>query len=461
MRVKTVPILDHLSDAITDVAELHRFTWKPSIHTSRFTNWRIIMAKNSATMFSRAWCGDEELTLTFPEGWEVRTIAPNDAPALSEAGIEAAFGEPIGTPRIAELARGKSSAAIIVDDLSRPTPAATVIPFLLRELHQAGIPKSEIRFVVGGGSHRPLTDEEAGKKVGVSVAAEHEVTSHNFMSGDLRALGSLDSGLPIYINRVVADADFKICVGGIYPHGSVGFGGGAKLIVPGVSGFATMFYFHSFYPGRGHAVIERQDDEPDHRDAAEAVANVLGLDAIVNIVINSRREVARVFVGDFVKAHRAGAHVALETYSTQIPYEIREETDLVVLNCYPLDYDPIQTGKAFWARGYFNDAYTIAVNPATDGICYHGLFDRVDYARFLKRRAEQQPMELPAPKIGTPDQLLVWSEHFPVDEFYKKHTNDILFREWNTLIGMLAEQLPSNAKVAAFPCAGIQVLADE
>lgn len=419
------------------------------------------MAKNSATMYSRAWCGDEELTLTFPKGWEVRTIAPKDALALSEADIEAAFAEPIGTPRIAELARGKSSAAIIVDDLSRPTPAATVIPTLLRELYQAGIPKSEIRFVVGGGSHRPLTDEEAGKKVGVSVAAEHEVTSHNFMSGDLRALGSLDSGLPIYINRVVVDADFKICVGGIYPHGSVGFGGGAKLIVPGVSGFATMFYFHSFYPGRGHAIIERQDDEPDHRDAAEAVAKVLGLDAIVNIVINSKREVARVFVGDFVKAHRAGAHVALETYSTQIPDEIREDTDLVVLNCYPLDYDPIQTAKAFWARQYFRNAYTIAVNPATDGICYHGLFDQIDYARFLKRRAEQQPMELPAPKIGTPDQLLVWSEHFPVDEFYKKHTNDILAREWDTLIGMLAEQLPANAKVAAFPCAGIQVLADE
>ena len=69
------------------------------------------------------------------------------------------------------------------------------------------------------------------------------------MSGDLRALGSLDSGLPIYTNRVVADADFKICLGGIYPHSSVGFGGGAKLIVPGVSGFATMFYFHSFHPG--------------------------------------------------------------------------------------------------------------------------------------------------------------------------------------------------------------------
>ena len=419
------------------------------------------MSKNYAKMYSRAWYGDEDITLTFPESWEVTMVGPKDAPKLSDAGIEAAFGQPIGTPRIAEMARGKGSTAIIVDDLSRPTPAATVIPFLLRELSEAGVPKSEIRFVVGGGSHRPLTDEEAAKKVGADIAAEHEVTSHDFMSGDLRALGSLDSGLPIYINRVVADADFKICLGGIYPHGAVGFGGGAKLIVPGVSGFATMFYFHTFYSGRGHAVIERQGDEPDHRDAAEAVARVLGLDVIVNVVLNSRREVAGLFVGDLVKAHRTGAHFALETYGTKIPDEVREETDVVVLNCYPLDADPIQTGKSFWARQYFDNAYTVAVNPASDEICYHGLFDRLDYARFLKQRAEKAPMALPAPKIGTPDQTLVWSEHFPVDEFYKKHSNDILFREWDTLINMLAQRAPQNAKVAAFPCASIQVLAEE
>ena len=416
------------------------------------------MSKNYAEMHSRAWYGDEKITLAFPENWEVTMVAPKDAPKLSDAASEAAFGQPIGTPRIAEMARGKSDAVIIVDDLSRPTPAATVIPLLLRELHQAGIPKSEIRFVVGGGSHRPLTDEEISKKVGADIAAAYEVTNHDFMSGDLRALGSLDSGLPIYTNRVVADADFKICLGGIYPHSSVGFGGGAKLIVPGVSGFATMFYFHSFHPGRGHAVIERQGDEPDHRDAAEAVARVLGLDVIVNVVINSRREVAGLFVGDFVKAHRTGAHFALETYGTQIPDAVRQRADVVVLNCYPLDSDPIQTGKSFWARQYFDDAYTIALNPASDGICYHGLFDRIDYARFLKQRAEKTPMALPAPKIGTPDQSLVWSEHFPVDEFHKKHSDDILFRKWDMLVNMLAEKLPQNAQVAVFPCASIQVL---
>ena len=136
---------------------------------------------------------------------------------------------------------------------------------------------------------------------------------------------------------------------------------------------------------------------------------------------------------------------------------MREETDLVVVNCYPLDSDPIQTGKGLWVRRFFKDTYTVAVNPATDGICYHGLFDRIDYARYEKQRAERQPLGFPVPQIGTPEQLLVWSEHFPVDEFYKKQSGHILFREWEPIVEMLAEKLPLDAKVAVFPCSGIQV----
>jgi nickel-dependent lactate racemase len=416
---------------------------------------------NTATVYSRAWYGDEALTLNFPTGWEVEILGPKDAPVLSNRQIEQAFAEPIGTRRISELAKGKKSAAIIVDDLSRPTPAATVVPFLLRELASAGVPKSEIRFVVGGGSHRPLTDEEVAKKIGADVAAAYEATNHDFMGGDLRALGSLDNGMPIYLNRVVADADFKICLGGIYPHGSVGFGGGAKLIVPGIAGYATMFYFHSFSPSRGHAIIERKGSEPDHRDFSEAVAGVLGLDIIANVVLNSRREICGLFVGDFVQAHRQGAHFALDTYGTEIPESSRKETDLVVLNCYPLDSDPIQTGKALWATRYFEKAYTMALNPASDGICYHGLFEQIDYARFVEQKAERTESELPPPELGTQDQLHVWSEHFLVDDFYKKHSGALLFRDLNELIDLYAARLPSDAKVAVLPSAGIQVLAEE
>ncbi len=414
---------------------------------------------NTFTVHSGAWYGDKTLNLNFPGSWEVEILGPKDAPALTDAQIKQAFAEPIGTLPISVLAKGKKSAAIIVDDLSRPTPAATIIPFLLHELTAAGIPKSETRFVVGGGSHRPLTNEEIAKKIGADVAAEYEATSHDFMSGDLRALGNLDNGMPIYLNRVVVDADFKICLGGIYPHGSVGFGGGAKLIVPGIAGFATMFYFHSFSPSRGHAVIERRDSEPDHRDFSEAVARILGLDVIANVVLNKRRDICGLFVGDFVQAHRKGAHFALETYGTEIPETSRKETDLVVLNCYPLDSDPIQTGKALWAARYFDKAYKIALNPASDGICYHGLFEQIDYARFIQQRSEQTESELPSPELGSQDQLHVWSEHFSVDDFYKKHPGARLFRDLDELINLFAEKLPPDAKVAVLPAAGIQVLA--
>ena len=413
---------------------------------------------NAAKVRSGAWYGDKELTLNFPTGWEVDVLGPKDAPELSDAQIEKAFAEPIGTPRIAELAKGKKSAAIVFDDLSRPTPAWRVIPFLLHELASAGVPKSEIRFVAGVGAHRPLRDEDIKKKIGADIAAEYEVTNHNFMSGDLRAFGNLDNGMPIYLNRVVADADFKICLGGIYPHSSVGFSGGAKLIVPGTSGFTTMFYFHTFPPGRGPAIIEGESDEPDRRDCAELAAEVLGLDVIANVVLNSQREICGLFVGDFIQAHRKGARFAMDTYSTEIPETNQEASDLVVINCYPLDADAIQLDKALAALSYFENAYTVALYPASDSSCYHGLFDRIDYARYLRQRAEQVPPELPTPKVGRRGQLHVWSEHFLVDDFYKEYPASLLFRDLEQLLQLLAEQLPARAKVTVLPVAGIQVL---
>ena len=413
---------------------------------------------NATKVRSRAWYGDAELTLNFPTGWEVDVLGPKDAPELSDAQIQEAFAEPIGTQRIAQLAKGKKSAAIIFDDLSRPTPAWRIIPFLLRELAAAGVPKSEIRFVAGVGAHRPLRDEDIKKKIGADIAAEYEVTNHNFMSGDLRAFGNLDNGMPIYLNRVVADADFKICLGGIYPHSSVGFSGGAKLIVPGISGFTTMFYFHTFPPGRGPAIIEGQSDEPDRRDCTELAAKVLGLDVIANAVLNSRREICGMFVGDFIQAHRKGAHFAMETYGTEIPETNQTESDLVVINCYPLDADAIQLDKALAALTYFENAYTVALYPASDSSCYHGLFDRIDYARYLRQRAEQKPPELPTPNVGRRGQLHVWSQHFLVDDFYKEYPASILFRDLEQLIQRLAEKLPARAKVTVLPVAGIQVL---
>lgn len=415
--------------------------------------------KNTATVRSGAWYGDNELTLSFPTDWHIEMLNPKDAPALTNAQIEKAFAETIGTKRISELAKDKKSATIIVDDMSRPTPAYQIIPFLLREFNTAGVPKSEIRFVVGVGGHRPISDEEMVKKLGADIVAEYEVTNHDFLSRDLRALGNLENGTPLYINRTVADADFKICLGGLYPHSSVGFSGGAKLIVPGTAGFSTMYYFHKFPPGRGPAVIEGESDEPDRRDTIEMAAAALGLDAIANVVLNSRREICGLFVGDFVQAHRKGSHFALDTYMTKISETTRTQSDLVIINCYPLDADAIQLDKALAAFSYFENAYTIALYPATDGSCFHGLFDRLDYQKYVRQKIERLPTKpAPEPKLGRQSQLHVWSEHFDRDDFYKEYPSSLLFRDLEQLIQLMVEKLPSNAKVAILPAAGIQVL---
>src|SRR5688572_715521 len=319
--------------------------------------------RHLVTMPSRAWYGDIDLTLDFPATWDVHTMAMKDAPTLTATQIEAAFANPIGTPPIRELAKGRKSATIVVDDVSRPTPASTMIPYVLRELTLAGVPKEEIRFVVGGGSHRPQTQEEFEKKLGAEIVRDYAVKSHNFMAGDLKGIGALEEGTPLFFDPWVVDADFKMTIGGVYPHGAVGFGGGSKLILPGVAGFATIFHFHTFYPSRGQGNIERVGDVPDHRDASEAAARALGLDLVVNMVINSRRQMAALFVGDFVKAQRTGAHVAQDIFGTVIPEALPDQTDLVVVNAYPLDSDPIQTGKAMWCRRYFPKARFVVVNP--------------------------------------------------------------------------------------------------
>jgi nickel-dependent lactate racemase len=418
-------------------------------------------SRHQVTMPSKAWYGDIDLTLDFPATWNVHTLSMKDAPPLDEVGIEAAFANPIGTPPIHELAKGRKSATIIVDDVSRPTPAHVLVPYVLRELAQAGVPKSEIRFVVGGGSHRAQTQEELEKKLGADTVRDYAVKSHNFMAGDLKGIGTLDDGTPLYFDPWVVDAEFKMTIGGIYPHGAVGFGGGSKLVLPGVAGFATMFHFHTFYASRGQGNIERVGDIPDHRDASEAAARALGLDLVVNMVINSRRQMAALYVGDFVKAQRTGAHFAQDIFGTSIPESLRGDADLVVVNAYPLDSDPIQTGKALWCRRFFPKARFVVVNPAVDGICYHGLFDRIDWKRFSEQIAARERVLDPEPQLGGIDQTVIWSENYPIHDFPRKHPNDLLVRKWETVMELVQPTLPQNATVAVFPTSGLQLLARE
>lgn len=409
------------------------------------------------TLRTKAWMGDEEKPFAFPDGWQATLCPPRDREAMDDAAIQRALANPMGTDRLSHLARGKRSAAILVDDLSRPTPAARLAPSILAELQEAGVPEGGISFVVGGGAHRPLTRAEVVKKLGDSVIERYRVVDHDSYSGTLTGMGNLEDGTPVYVNPAVAEAEVRIALGSILPHPGAGMGGGAKLIVPGVVGIATIAYSHLLFPARPRGCMERQDEVEDIRSHAVQVARFVGLDMIVNVVLNSRREVAGLFVGDVVEAHQAGCRFAETVYGTPIPRPVVDGADIVVINAYPQDYDPVQVAKSQWPFSLFENAYKVLLNPASDGILYHGLTDRMSYVRYLALKERTREMAPPPPPIiRSKEQMIMVSEGFAPHDFYRRYPEGALFASWESLVDALQRVCPSG-QVAVLPCAPIQL----
>jgi hypothetical protein len=193
------------------------------------------------------------------------------------------------------------------------------------------------------------------------------------------------------------------------------------------------------------------------REDAEDGARYIGLDIIVNTVINSRRELAGLFVGDVVEAHRAGMKFAQSVYETALPKEAVEKTDIVFVNAYPQDMDPVQVVKSTWPLNVFKNAYKVLLNAACDGIDYHGVRDRMDFCRFLRLREKAPKAEAPKrPGITSKDQMVTLSEHFPPADFYRDFPKGVLFTRWDELVQEMAEVCPKG-RVALIPCSPIQL----
>lgn len=334
---------------------------------------------------SRAWHGDADVELAVPDAWSVEVLPPEDGPELGEEELARALTRPIGSPSLEEAARGQGTALIVVDDLGRPTPAHRIVPHLLRMLAEAGVPEGGISFLVATGSHRPLTAEEKERKLGAEVCRRYPVHCHDAFGPDLRDLGRLGSGMPVVVNGRVVDAGLVIGVSCVLPHTMTGFSGGAKILLPGCAGILSIAELHSFEAKRPRGGAEPASRRPDAREVIEAFAERAGLDFSVNVVVNSRRQIAAVAAGGARAAHAAAVEQARRICRTGISEELRREADLVIANSYPLDADPVQVSKSQWPRRVFPGARLVLHDPACDGIAYHGWseFQKASVANML------------------------------------------------------------------------------
>jgi nickel-dependent lactate racemase len=300
--------------------------------------------------------GRTGLTLEFQEGFDYRVLEARSAAPLENAAgaIEQALDAPVGCPPLAELARGKRSAAISVCDITRPAPNREVLPPVLARLEAAGIPHDGITILIATGLHRPATPAEIREICGEETAAQYQVLNHHARElNEHRYLGTTATGTPVYIDKRFITADLHITLGFIEPHLMLGYSGGRKLIAPGLAAQETIKVLHSPRFMRDPRAVEgSMKDNPLHRELLE-IARLARHDFLVDVALGRgapRRPIAAVFAGDPVAAHRAGVNfvsrVMLET--------LDQPVDAVITTAagYPLDLTFYQAVKGVTAASH-------------------------------------------------------------------------------------------------------------
>ncbi len=280
--------------------------------------------------------------LTVPDENLVCVLLPNSVSheLTGREEVVRALQNPIGTPRLNGIVRPGEKIAIITSDVTRPMPSHQVLPPLLDELYAAGISKEDVTLVFALGSHRNHTPDEMKKLAGERAFAEIRCVDGD--DSDCVHYGKTSRGTPVDIVRTVAEADRRICLGNIEYHYFAGYSGGAKAIMPGVSTRAAIQSNHSRMVEET-ASAGRLTGNPVREDIEEAAAMV-GVDFIVNVVLDEHKKIVHAAAGDVVEAHREGCRYLDRLYGK--PIAGRADIVVVSQGGAPKDLNLYQTQKA-------------------------------------------------------------------------------------------------------------------
>jgi nickel-dependent lactate racemase len=318
-------------------------------------------------------------------------ITPEELPGLPDerAAFDAAVRSPIGAAPLREVARPSDTVAIVIADITRPSPSERLVPWIMAQLAQ--VPRENFVIVNGTGSHRANTHEELVQMLGAEVAQTVRIVNHNaFDDTTLTHLGRTSYGGEIWLNDDYVRADERIATGFIEPHFFAGFSGGPKGIVPGVAGIKTIMHLHNAQMiGHPSSTWARLEGNPVQGEIREAVA-MAPPQFMVNVAVNASRQITAIWAGHYIQAHEVGCRFVAE-HATR---PVEESFDIVIStnSGYPLDQNLYQTvkGMSAAARIVKPGGAIIAVSECSDGLPDHGNFKQL----LQMRRTPQELLEM-------------------------------------------------------------------
>jgi nickel-dependent lactate racemase len=290
--------------------------------------------------------------LPFGPGWLDCNLTPAMAAGHVVETIEPATAEPAADP-VAEVEQALQAAptpdyrgggcAIAINDRTRPVPHAVLLPPLLRWLARAGVPATDVLFIIATGTHPPTPEAQFGETVPPDVLARCRVISHDAHDeAALADLGETSRGTPIRINREYTRRELRVVVGGIEPHQFVGFSGGVKSAAVGLAGYATVGRNHSMM-SHPLAQLGRYDDNPCRQDIEEIGARI-GVHVALNVILGEGKRIIRALAGPPLDVMRQG--IPLVRRLNQV--EVAAPFDLMIVSPggHPKDVNVYQAQKA-------------------------------------------------------------------------------------------------------------------
>jgi nickel-dependent lactate racemase len=273
------------------------------------------------------WERDHNLLLNLPDTWNIEVLQmEGDSKRILNAGAYRRALAPLSS-----LLKGKKELCILFDDISRPTRTYQIVPYLLELFDQCGIRDEQVRFLCALGTHSPLDNKAFRKKLGKEVLERFPVYNHNPFE-NCEHIGKTKLGTPVIVNKEYLSCDVRIGIGSFLLHSFCGFGGGYKIVMPGVSHINSMTYHHGELLKQSWDTcygIGRHAGNPLLSDLRE-YGKTAGLDGVINVLVNSRAQSVDIYAGTPDGLYEAFAERALAHYRT--PFT--RKADVVFANAY-------------------------------------------------------------------------------------------------------------------------------
>ena len=296
-------------------------------------------------------CESQKKNFSLPKGWnlissEDKPPVPGVADPIKE--IRRALDQPIGSPRVEELARPGMDVVLLFDDLQRPTPVHLALPEILNRLNHAGVPDNRITGICSLGTHPIPTLDQLKAKVGQEVFSrlENRIFPHDPHASDNVIIGKTHRGTVVEVNPYVAFADLIIGVGECMPHPCAGFGGGCKIIMPGVCSYRSVADHHFTWMRHRNSRVNFLEGNSFYEEIVDA-GRIARLSFKLDFIMNEKKEVIRAFAGDPVEEHRQASQFATSLYLVPL----QNLADVTITSAFPLEIG-VQATKALTMAGF-------------------------------------------------------------------------------------------------------------